>query len=80
VSLESQDTFYHLTPVGWATGPAPSDRVESWRRTVKDDFWISWRCDWVDLARAAAERDALRKKFQAFMAMALIGETTGSEK
>lgn len=73
MSLATHETVYHLTPKGWTGGPEPTDRVESWRRTVSDDHWVSWRCDWVDLARENAERDALREKFQAFMTSAAIG-------
>jgi hypothetical protein len=28
---------------------------------------VKWRCDWVDLARSFEERNALRKKYHAFM-------------
>lgn len=64
MSSETGEVLFHLTPTGWTMGVEPPDRVESWRRTVRDESWVSWRCDWVDISKANAERDALRAKFQ----------------
>ena len=66
--VKAETAIYHLTPAGWAPGGEPPNRVESWRRTVSHDERISWHCEWVDLRRTAAERDALREQFHAFMA------------
>jgi hypothetical protein len=68
MSPETTETIYHLSPVGWLPGVEPPDRVETWRRTVRSDTSVSWRCDWVDLKKSDAERDALRQQFYAFMA------------
>jgi hypothetical protein len=58
---------YHLTPGGWKSGVEPHDCVESWHRTVSRAQAVKWICDWVDLARSFEERNALRKKYHAFM-------------
>jgi len=67
-SSGTQETLHHLLPNGWVTGDEPSGRVETWRRTVRPDASISWRCDWVDLKKTPTERDALRRKHHAFLA------------
>jgi hypothetical protein len=62
-----ETTIHHLTPNGWITGVEPPDRVESWRRTVTPEQGVKWRCEWVDLSKPTDERDALRRKHEAFM-------------
>jgi hypothetical protein len=58
-----QETLYHLCPSGWTPGREPADRVETWIRVVKPNNFVSWRCEWVDIKKPVAERDALRKRY-----------------
>jgi hypothetical protein len=76
MSTETRVDFFYLTPTGWMEGTEPPDCIESWRRTLTDDHRVSWRCEWVDLHRTSAERDALREKFQAFLASAATAQTS----
>jgi hypothetical protein len=62
-----ETTIHHLTYGGWISGADPHDRVESWRRTVKDGQRVTWKCEWVDLRKPIEERDALRKRYREFM-------------
>ena len=72
MSYDEASIEYHLTPSGWKTGDAPSDRVETWiRSNSQASGWsrdyISWGCIWAspDVSRAA--RDDLRRAHAGFM-------------
>ena len=75
MAYDRSDTDYHLTPRGWEPGEPPSDRVETWNRSVTQQSgwskeYIDWTCIWADHGTPRAERDALRRKHQSFMGVA----------
>lgn len=77
---DTSETLYHLTHSGWKISrdvtaglvqqdePAPSDRVETWERRMKQSSgWsrevVTWRCVWFDPNVPRAKRDLLRKRY-----------------
>jgi len=65
-------TEHHLTPVGWAAGNPPADRVETWTRRVFEDLRygreeVHWHCEWASPDVARAERNALRNRHSHLM-------------
>jgi hypothetical protein len=76
MSTVTHAAVFYLTSTGWVKGTEPPDCVEAWRCTISDDGRVSWRCEWVDLHKARADRDALREKFQAFLASAATAQAS----